>query len=75
MERGGGSLKVSDDYTDLERVRGELVYARRLFARYDWPVIDVTRRSVEETAAAVFQLFQGRRGRSAAAAAVEAPPA
>jgi hypothetical protein len=38
-------------------------------------VIDVTRRSVEETAAAVFQLFQGRVGRLAARAAGDAPPA
>jgi regulator of PEP synthase PpsR (kinase-PPPase family) len=36
------------------------VYARRLFARHGWPVIDVTRRSVEETAAAIFQLMQAR---------------
>jgi regulator of PEP synthase PpsR (kinase-PPPase family) len=75
MERGTTSLKLSDDYTELERVRGELVYARRLFAKYDWPVIDVTRRSVEETAAAVFQLFQGRTGRVSGNLASSAPPA
>ncbi|NJO38660.1 MAG: kinase/pyrophosphorylase [Rhizobiales bacterium] len=75
MERGGAPLRLSDDYTEIERVRAELVYARRLFARYDWPVIDVTRRSVEETAAAVFQLFQGRVGRLAARAAGGPPPA
>jgi regulator of PEP synthase PpsR (kinase-PPPase family) len=75
MERGGTALRLSDDYTELERVRVELVYARRLFARYDWPVIDVTRRSVEETAAAVFQLYQGRVGRAAVNASVDAPPA
>jgi [pyruvate, water dikinase]-phosphate phosphotransferase / [pyruvate, water dikinase] kinase len=43
-------------------VRAELVHARRLFARHGWPVIDVTRRSVEETAAAIFQLLQAREG-------------
>jgi regulator of PEP synthase PpsR (kinase-PPPase family) len=75
MERGGTSLRMSDNYTELERVRAELVYARRLFARFDWPVIDVTRRSVEETAAAVFQLYQGRVGRSAVNSSVDAPPA
>ncbi|MDH3662456.1 MAG: kinase/pyrophosphorylase [Alphaproteobacteria bacterium] len=74
MERGSTPMRLADDYTELERVRAELVYARRLFARYDWPVIDVTRRSVEETAAAVFQLFQGRVGRAARAAG-ETPPA
>lgn len=74
MERGGAPLRLSDDYTELERVRAELVYARRLFARFDWPVIDVTRRSVEETAAAVFQLYQGRVGRAAARLTVDTPP-
>lgn len=52
--------KFGGDYTELERVRAELVYARRLFTRHGWPVIDVTRRSVEETAAAIFQLQQAR---------------
>jgi [pyruvate, water dikinase]-phosphate phosphotransferase / [pyruvate, water dikinase] kinase len=50
------------DYAELERVRAELIHARRLFARHGWPVIDVTRRSVEETAAAIFQLLQARTG-------------
>jgi len=75
MERGTSSPKLSEDYIELERVRGELVYARRLFAKYDWPVIDVTRRSVEETAAAVFQLFQGRAGRLSEDLAASRPPA
>ena len=48
------------NYAEIERVQAEVVYARRLFARYGWPVIDVTRRSVEETAAAIFQLLQAR---------------
>jgi len=43
-------------YTDLELISGEVRDARRLFARNKWPVIDITRRSVEETAAAVIQL-------------------
>jgi hypothetical protein len=47
-------------YADLERIREELTYARRLFARHDWPEIDVTKRSVEETAATIYQLFQAR---------------
>jgi [pyruvate, water dikinase]-phosphate phosphotransferase / [pyruvate, water dikinase] kinase len=53
---------VEGDYAELERVRAELVHARRLFVRHGWPVIDVTRRSVEETAAAIFQLMQARQG-------------
>ncbi len=43
-------------YTDVEQISEEVRHARRLFASNKWPVIDVTRRSVEETAAAVIQL-------------------
>lgn len=46
------------DYVDLEQVRQEVQNARRLFAKQGWPVIDVTRRSIEETAAAVLQRYQ-----------------
>ena len=45
------------DYVDLEAIRAELVVARKLFAEKGWPVIDVTRRSIEETAAAVLALY------------------
>ena len=56
------------DYVDEAAVRAELAFARRMFADQDWPVIDVTRRSIEETAAAVIRLFEDRRaGRGAAA--------
>ena len=43
----------STDYIDPEVVMEELATARRLFAEKEWPVVDVTRRSIEETAAAV----------------------
>ena len=49
-------------YVDSDLVRAEIVEARRLFEREGWPVIDVTRRSVEETAAAVINLLSGGRG-------------
>ena len=49
-------------YADLDAVRSEIVVARRLFERQGWPVIDVTRRSVEETAAAVINILSGGRG-------------
>ena len=52
--------QTQSDYTDLEKVREEVADARRLFARQGWPVIDVTRRSIEETAAAVLQLLSQR---------------
>jgi len=61
------------DYTDIEAVRVEVAAARRLFAEHHWPVIDVTRRSIEETAATVLQLMEAwherRRKQQAAAAA------
>lgn len=45
------------DYVDQETVKAELLWARRLCVRHGWPVIDVTRRSIEETAATVIQLM------------------
>jgi [pyruvate, water dikinase]-phosphate phosphotransferase / [pyruvate, water dikinase] kinase len=48
------------DYVDLEAVREEIIWARRYFNRHGWPVIDVTRRSIEETAAAILNLFNQR---------------
>lgn len=50
------------DYTDIEAVRAEVREARRVFAERHWPVIDVTRRSIEETAAAIYKLYQRRQG-------------
>lgn len=58
------SLKQEDtSYVDPERVRDEVTFARRLFSSKGWPVIDVTRRSIEETAAAVINL-RARRAES-----------
>jgi regulator of PEP synthase PpsR (kinase-PPPase family) len=52
----------STDYTDIEAVRSEVTQARRLFAQNHWPVIDVSRRSIEETAAAILKLLARRLG-------------
>jgi regulator of PEP synthase PpsR (kinase-PPPase family) len=49
-------------YIELESVRDEIVRARRMFEKYGWPVIDVTRRSVEETAAAVINVLTAGGG-------------
>lgn len=49
------------EYVDLEAVREETAFARKLFARQGWPVIDVTRKSVEETAAAILNLYTERQ--------------
>ena len=46
----------SGDYTDRATISEELKYARALCARNNWPIIDVTRRSIEETAAAIVAL-------------------
>lgn len=50
-------------YVDGDKVKDELQFARRMFADNGWPVIDVTRRSIEETAAAVIRLAQQRERR------------
>jgi len=52
------------DYTDPASVKRELAAARRLFTAQHWSVIDVSRRSIEETAAAIMQLY-GERKRQA----------
>jgi regulator of PEP synthase PpsR (kinase-PPPase family) len=43
------------DYVDMDRLQEEITESRKLFTKYKWPVIDVTRRSVEETAATIIQ--------------------
>lgn len=57
-------LKASQDdgqYVDHKAVAEEIMLSRRLCARHNWPIIDVTRRSIEETAAAVLKLLADRR--------------
>jgi hypothetical protein len=50
------------DYTDESAVRREVTEAQKLFEREGWPTIDVSRRSIEETAAAVLNLLAEHRG-------------
>ena len=59
------SLKADDDtaYVDRDAVAEEIASSRRLFARHHWPMIDVTRRSIEETAAAILDLYRDHRMR------------
>jgi regulator of PEP synthase PpsR (kinase-PPPase family) len=57
-------LKVErddDQYIDRQAVAEEIAASRRLCAKHNWPLIDVTRRSIEETAAAVMALLGERR--------------
>jgi hypothetical protein len=50
-----------DQYIDRQAVAEEIAYSRRLCARNNWPLIDVSRRSIEETAAAILKLLAERR--------------
>ncbi|MBV9434197.1 MAG: kinase/pyrophosphorylase, partial [Hyphomicrobiales bacterium] len=57
------SLRATNDtsYVDRDAVAEEIAASRRLCARHSWPVIDVTRRSIEETAATVIDLYRAHR--------------
>ena len=52
-------------YVDPQAVAEEVAFSRRLCAKHNWPLIDVTRRSIEETAAAVLALLAERRRQTA----------
>ena len=54
------SLKETENksYTDLEKIRKEIDDAKNTFRKYKWPTIDVTRKSVEETAASVIKIYE-----------------
>jgi hypothetical protein len=54
------SEDLTDSYVDRIKVTEEIAWSRKLCARHGWPVIDVTRRSIEETAAAVLALHAAR---------------
>jgi regulator of PEP synthase PpsR (kinase-PPPase family) len=54
------------DYADLEAIKREVIEARQLMERLDCPIIDVTRRSIEETSAAILQLVEARRAEKGA---------
>ena len=56
------SLKQEENtnYVEFEKVEREILESRRLYQKNHWPVIDVTRRSVEETAANIIQIFHER---------------
>jgi regulator of PEP synthase PpsR (kinase-PPPase family) len=49
-----------EGYVDRAQIAAEIAQSRRLFARNGWPVIDVTRRSIEETAATIIKLVHDR---------------
>ena len=45
-------------YTDIEKIRIEVETSKKMFKKYNWPSIDVTRRSVEETAASILKIYE-----------------
>lgn len=49
-----------DNYVDREQIQQEVTHSRRLYSKNGWPVIDVTRRSIEETAATIIKLYHNR---------------
>jgi regulator of PEP synthase PpsR (kinase-PPPase family) len=57
--------REGDAYVDRQAVAEEIALSRRLCAKHGWPLIDVTRRSIEETAAAVMALMTERRRQAA----------
>jgi regulator of PEP synthase PpsR (kinase-PPPase family) len=56
-----GSDTANDDYIDRQSVTDEVTYARKLSAKYSWALLEVTRRSIEETAAAIMKLLADRQ--------------
>jgi regulator of PEP synthase PpsR (kinase-PPPase family) len=56
-----GAGPSNEDYIDRQVVADEVAFARRLSAKFNWAQLDVTRRSIEETAAAVLKLYTDRQ--------------
>ena len=53
----------SNEYIDKKKILNELENSKKLFKKYNWPVIDVTRKSVEETAASIIKTLDILRSR------------
>jgi [pyruvate, water dikinase]-phosphate phosphotransferase / [pyruvate, water dikinase] kinase len=54
------TLKETDNtsYTDIKKIEKEIIEAKKTFVKYKWPIIDVTRKSVEETAASIIKIHE-----------------
>lgn len=57
------AVGAADEYSDLDTIRAEVLRAKRLYAKHGWPMINVTRKSVEETAAAILTKLSARQNR------------
>ena len=51
------------EYTDLEFIKEEVENSKKLFKKNNWPIIDVTRRSVEETAASILKIIEIKKNK------------
>ena len=51
------------DYTNLNFIKKEIENSKKLFKKNNWPIIDVTRKSVEETAASILKIIEIRKNR------------
>jgi regulator of PEP synthase PpsR (kinase-PPPase family) len=58
---GLGAQMDADSYIDKQSVTDEVMFARKLSAKHGWAQLDVTRRSIEETAAAIMRLLSDRQ--------------
>ena len=53
----------SSTYTDIEAIKKEVEDSKNLFKKYNWPTIDVTRKSVEETAASIIKIIEIKKNK------------
>jgi regulator of PEP synthase PpsR (kinase-PPPase family) len=51
------------EYTDLDFIKDEVNKSKKLFNKYNWPIIDVTRKSVEETAASILKILEIKKNK------------
>jgi len=51
------SEKKSSSYTNIEKIRQEVEMSKNIFKKNNWPIIDVTRKSVEESAASIIKIY------------------
>ena len=51
------------EYTDLDFIKKEVEDSKNLFKKNNWPMIDVTRRSVEETAASILKIIEIKKNK------------
>ena len=50
--------KGNIDYINFEKISKEVDEAKKIFKKYNWPTVDITRKSVEETAASVIKIYE-----------------